>query len=155
MTKTIQELAGEVCDNMVYEEDREIYHQKIPGDPQQIQDMIHDCHYNGMLPDDFVFEQVYKFCSILSQLDPRDDPYEIEFQADDYTHDRLKWLCSNLGRLDYVDDAIDEYFDSHGDRSDLAMFIGIGQEKEMHDILFTIIDRLQDELDLENGKPEE
>lgn len=153
MSKTIQELAGEVCDEMVYEEDRKIYHQKHPGDPQWIQDMIYKCHYNGMLPDDFVFEQVYNFCSIISTLDPRDDPREIEVYSDDYTHDRLKWLCSNLARLDYVDDAIDEYFDSNGDRSDIAVFIGIGQQKEKQDILNTIIDTLNDRIDeLEEGE---
>jgi hypothetical protein len=131
----------------VYDEDRKIYHQKKPGDPQWIQDMIYACHYNGMLPDDFVFEQVYKFCSEISQLDPDDDPADIEIYADDYTHDRLKWMCSNLGRLDYVDDAIDEYFDSNGDRSDIAVFIGIAREKEMRDILYTIIDKLEDRID--------
>ena len=149
--RTIQQVAQEVVDQMEYEPERKIYHQKKPGDPKWIQDMIHDCHYQGMLPDDFVFEQVYNFCSEISQLGPGDDPCDIEVHSDDYTHDRLKWLSSNLARLDFVDDAIDEYFDSN-DRSDLALFIGIGQEKEMQEILYCVIDHLQDQVDLENDE---
>lgn len=145
MTMTIQELAKFVCENMEYDEEKKIYHQKKPGDPQWIQDMIHACHYNGMLPDDFVFEQVYLFCKEISELGENDDPHDIEVHGDTYTHDLLKWLSSNLARIDFVEDAIDEY--SGNGKCDLPLMIGIGQEKEMDEILWTVIDKLEDRLD--------
>jgi hypothetical protein len=148
MTKTIQQLAGEVVNNMVYEEDRKIYHQIKPGEPQWIQDMIHDCHYQGMLPDDYVFEWVYQFCEEISNLGEDDDPRDIEVHSDTYTHDLLKWLSSNLARIDFVEDAFDE--SGWTDKCDLVLMIGIGQEKEMNEVLWTIIDKLEDRLDEEN-----
>jgi hypothetical protein len=146
MAKTIQELASDVCDDMVYDEDRKIYHQKKPGDPQWIQDMIYACHYNGMLPDDFVFEQVFNLCSEISRLEPDDDPLDIEVHADEYSHSLLKWVSSNLARADFVDDAID---DSHwgNERSDFFRYLGVAQEKEMQEILYTIINKLEERVD--------
>ena len=58
---TVMQLADFVCENMVYDEDKKIYHQKKVGDPQWIQDMIHECHYQGMLPDDFIFQWCMNF----------------------------------------------------------------------------------------------
>lgn len=140
----IMQLAEFVCENMVYDEERKIFHQKNVGNPQWVQDMIHACHYQGMLPDDFVFEQVYLMCSEISGLEDNDDPRDIEVHADDYSHALLKWLSSNLARADFVEDAIDE---ACGDKCDLFLMIGIGQEKEMQEILDTIIDHLNDRLD--------
>lgn len=151
--KTIQQLATEVCDNMEYEEERGIYHQKKPGDPQWIQDMIYECHYQGMLPDDYVFKWVYEFCSEISNLNDDDDPRDIEVCADDYYHDLLKWLSSNVSRADFVEDAINEYYD--GSKIHLWTMIGIGQEKEMQEVLWTVIDKLQDRLDEENEQSDE
>jgi len=141
---TIMQLAEFVCENMVYDEDKKIYHQKKVGDPQWIQDMIHECHYQGMLPDDFVFENVYLFCKEISELDENDDPHDIEVHGDTYTHDLLKWLSSNLARIDFVEDA----FDDSGwmPKCDLVLMIGIGQEKELDEILWTVIDKLEDRL---------
>jgi len=144
MTMTIQELAKFVCNNMEYDEERKIYHQKKPGDPQWIQDMIYECHYNGMLPDDYVFEWVYEICNEISELSDDDDPTEIEVFADTYTHDLLKWLSSNLARLDFVEDAIDEGYEG---KCDLALMIGIGQEKEKREVLWTIVEHLQNRLE--------
>lgn len=149
MTKTIQQLAKEVINNMVYDEEKKIYHQIKPGEPQWIQDMIHACHYQGMLPDDYVFEWVYQFCEEISNLDENEDPRDIEVHADTYTHDLLKWLSSNLSRLDFVEDALD---DSYGGKCDLALMIGIGQEKEMDEVLWTVIERLEDRLDEEEDE---
>jgi len=148
MTKTIQQLAQEVVDNMVYDVDWKIYHQIKPGEPQWIQDMIHACHYQGMLPDDYVFEWVYQFCEEISNLDEDGDPRDIEVHSDTYTHDLLKWLASNLTRMDFVEDAIDEYLNN--EKCDLTLMIGIGQEKEMQEVLYTLIDKLEDRLDEEN-----
>lgn len=149
MTRTIQQLAQEVVDNMVYEEERKIYHQKKCGDPQWIQDMIHACHYQGMLPDDYVFEWVYQFCEEISNLDEDEDPRDIEVHSDTYTHDLLKWLSSNLARLDFVEDAIDDGYDG---KCDLALMIGIGQEREMNEVLWTVIEKLEDRLDEEEDE---
>jgi hypothetical protein len=143
---TIQELAKFVCSNMEYDDEQKIYSQKKPGDPQWIQDMIHACHYQGMLPDNYVFEWVYEFCNEISELGDDDDPLDIEVHADIYTHDLLKWLSSNLARIDFVEDAIDEYHAGH-DKCDLPLMIGIGQEKEMQEVLWTVIDKLKDRLD--------
>ncbi len=147
MTKTIQQMAQEVVDNMVYDEERKIYHQKKCGDPQWIQDMIYACHYNGMLPDDYIYEWVYEFCREISELNEDDDPLDIEVHGDTYTHDLLKWLSSNLARIDFVEDAFDE--SGWTDKCDLVLMIGIGQEKEMQEVLYTIIDKLQDRIDEE------
>jgi len=149
MTKTIQQLAKEVCDSMIYDEEKEIYHQKVCGDPKWIQDMIHDCHYNGMLPDDYVFEWVYKFCEEISNLNEDEDPLNIEVHSDDYTRDLLKWLSSNLDRIDFMEDAINEYWDTTG-KCDFVCFMGIAQEKEMQEVLWTVIDKLQNRLDRES-----
>lgn len=152
---TVMQLAEFVCENMVYDEDRKIFHQKKVGDPQWIQDMIHACHYQGMLPDDFVFEQVYLFCKEISELDGTDDPHDIEVHGDTYTHGLLKWLSSNLARIDFVEDAIDEYHAGH-DKCDLPLMIGIGQEKEMEEILWTVIDKLEDRLsEIEDWKSDQ
>jgi hypothetical protein len=143
--KTIMQLADFVCENMVYDEEKKIYHQKVVGDPQWIQDMIHECHYQGMLPDDYVFQWVYEFCREISELDENDDPHDIEVHSDTYTHDLLKWLSSNLARIDFVEDAFDD--SGWTEKCDLVLMIGIGQEKEMEEVLWTIIDKLQDRLD--------
>ena len=143
---TIMQLADFVCENMVYDEDKKIYHQKVVGDPKWIQDMIYECHYNGMLPDNYVFEWVYEFCREISELNEGDDPLEIEVHSDTYTHDLLKWLSSNLARIDFVEDAFDEYFSCY-EKCDLPLMIGFGQEKEMQEILYTIVDKLNDRLD--------
>lgn len=152
--KTIQQLALDVCNDMVFEEEREIYHQRRPGDPKWIQDMIHACHYQGMFPDDFVFRWVYEFCSEISNLKDEDDPMEIEVHSDDYTHDLLKWLSSNLARIDFMEDALNEYWDVSG-KCDFVCFMGIAQEKEMQEVLFTVIDKLNDRLDEENENEKE
>lgn len=149
MTKTIQQVAQEVVDNMMYDEDKKIYHQKVVGDPQWIQDMIHECHYNGMLPDDYVFEWVYEFCREISELNEDDDPLDIEVHGDTYTHDLLRWLSSNLSRIDFVEDALDEGWTG---KCDLPLMIGIGQEREMQEVLYTIIDKLQDRIDEEEDE---
>ena len=127
---TVMQSAEFVCENMVYDEDKKIYHQKKVGDPQWIQDMIHERHYQGMLPDDFVFENVYLFCKEISELDENDDPHYIEVHGDTYTHYLLKWLSSNLARIDFVEDAFD---DSGWTALNcyLRQMIGIGQEKEL------------------------
>jgi hypothetical protein len=153
MTKTIQQVAQEVVDNMVYDDEKKIYHQKKCGDPEWIQDMIHECHYQGMLPDNYVFEWVYEFCNEIADLDEDGDPLDIEVHADTYTHDLLKWLSSNLTRMDFVEDAIDEYYNCN-DKCDLALMIGIGQEKEMQEVLYTLADKLQDRIDEEDGLAE-
>ena len=145
--KTIQQLAQEVVDNMMYDEEKQIYHQIKVGEPQWIQDMIHACHYQGMLPDDYVFEWVYQFCEEISNLGENDDPKDIEVHSDVYTHDLLKWLSSNLARLDFVEDAIDEYLNN--EKCNLALMIGIGQEKEMQEVLWIVIDKLEDRMDEE------
>jgi len=147
MTKTIQQMAQEVVDNMVYDEDKKIYHQKKCGDPQWIQDMIYACHYNGMLPDDYIYEWVYDFCVEIAGLEDGDEPLEIEVHSDTYTHDLLKWLSSNLARIDFVEDAFDDSGCSR--KCDLVLMIGLGQEKEMQEVLYTIIDKLQDRIDEE------
>ena len=64
------------------------------------------------------------------------------------SHDLLKWLASNLTRMDFVEDAIDEYLNN--EKCDLALMIGIGQEKEMQEVLYAVIDKLEDRLDEEN-----
>jgi hypothetical protein len=112
--------------------------------------MIHDCHYKGMLPDDYVFKWVYEFCDEISKLNVDEDPLDIEVGADDtYTHDLLKWLSSNLARIDFMEDALNEYWDNTKE-CDFACFMGIAQEKEMQEVLFTVVDKLQDRLDEEN-----
>lgn len=151
----IMQLAEFVCENMVYDEERKIYHQKVVGNPQWIQDMIYECHYQGMLPDDFVFEQVYLFCREISELNENDDPHDIEVHGDTYTHDLLKWLSSNLARIDFVEDAFDDNCTWNG-KCDLVLMIGLGQEKEMEEILWTIIDKLEDRLsEIEDWKADQ
>jgi len=94
-----------------------------------------------------VFEWVYQFCEEISSLNENDDPKDIEVHSDVYTHDLLKWLSSNLARLDFVEDAIDEYLNN--EKCNLALMIGIGQEKEMQKVLYIVIDKLEDRMDEE------
>jgi hypothetical protein len=152
MARTIQQVAQEVVDNMEYDDEKKIYRQKKCGDPEWIQDMIRECHYQGMLPDDYVFEWVYEFCNEIAGLDEDDDPLEIEVHSDTYTHDLLKWLSSNLARIDFVEDAFND--SGWTDKCDLVLMIGIGQEKEMQEVLYTVVDKLQDRVDEEDGLAE-
>jgi len=50
--------------------------------------------------------------------------------------------------MDFVEDAIDEYLNN--EKCDLTLMIGIGQEKEMQEVLYTVIDKLADRLNEEN-----
>jgi hypothetical protein len=146
--KTIQQIAAEVCNNMMYDEEKHVYHQKVPGDPQWIQDIIYACHYQGMLPDDYVFEWVYAFCKEISQLDEKNDPWDIEVCSETYSHDLLKWFSSNLARADFVNDVIDTYL--CGEKCNIFCMLGLAQEREMQEVLWTIIDKLQDRIDEES-----
>jgi hypothetical protein len=141
--KNIHEAAQAMLDNMVYEEDRKIWHQKKCGDPQWVQDIIHACHFEGMLPDNYVFEWVHDFCVDISDENFDEDDYY--FEAETYTHDLLKWLSSNLNRLGWVDEVYDEEMGNND--SNFAVALGLAQEREMQFVLNTLIDGLKEVCD--------
>ena len=151
MVKTIQQVAQDVCDQfeIINKNGKQTYHMKTPGDPVWIAEMIRDCHYDGMLPDDFTFENVYQFCKEIAQLDPNKDPREIEVCCDTYTGELLAWLSSNLARCDFVDQALADYYHPH-DGTDFFTILGLAQEKELDNILFIVIDHLENRIDYEN-----
>lgn len=137
--KDIHEVAQVILDNMDYDVEKEVWHQKTPGNPKWIQDIIYKCHYEGMLPDDYVFEWVHDFCVDISDEDFDEEEYNII--TDDYTHDLLKWLSSNLNRLGWVDEVYDECYNTYAMNFDVAL--GMAQEREMRFVLETLVDGLR------------
>lgn len=118
------------------------------GAPEWVRDLVREAH-DEMLPDD------WRYASIRSALEAIADgegydPDEIagewaDSNVDVYTGSRLEWLASNLNRPAYCDEGADEL---GGEGLDTVERIGLGQHIESREIFASIVQSLEDRLEV-------
>lgn len=144
---TVKELVSEVYTNLVYNLEEDKVYMKNPGNPQWVSDVIHACHYDGMLPDDFVYKQIYNLCYGILQMLPDEDPYDFNVEADCYTDDLIRWLSSNLTRVYFMDEAIETLCKNHHIVPTFDAVLSHAQLLEKQFILNTMLDFIERRLD--------
>lgn len=114
-TKTIQELAKEVLDNMETKKrnDGKEFVSLKSHDIEWHVNLCREAHKDGMLPNDFVYEAINNALNVIVNEDTdnidvlREAGQEIE--PDVYTSDLLMWISDNLTFTAYADEAMEEY----------------------------------------------
>src|SRR5574338_460125 len=116
-TKTIQDLAQEVLNNMETKKrnDGKQFVALKSHDIQWHVDLCCEAH-DDVLPNDFVYEQIENALYLIKDAEGEDKD-EIQenildsnsIEPDPYNSDLLAWVSSNLGFSEYVDRAMQNY----------------------------------------------
>ena len=104
--------------------------------PEWVHDMVYTAHAKE-LPDDYKYQFVVEALDAICDADDLDD---ITIEPDLYNSDLTAWLSSSIARFSYCDDAIAEY----GPVKSLFDLLQLGQQREREEVLYLVIDALEE-----------
>jgi hypothetical protein len=107
---TFQTVANEFLKAFTKDNPRQVW-SLVDGAPDWMRDAIRDAHFDGRLPDDWIYEHARLIVSELSEREApdSDDTHEIcDSLVDIYTNALTAWLASHTGNLALCDEAVSE-----------------------------------------------
>lgn len=115
--------------------------------PDGLKELVKEAH-GDFLPDDYRYEFIYESVATIAEAEGFKPDRDLEdlyqwIDADVYFGDLVSWFGSNSKRTEYVDEIRNEHgcepFDSVKDE------IRAGQEKEKHEVFFTVLNKLREQ----------
>lgn len=150
-TKNIQELAEEVINNMEIKkrDNGRAFVALKSHDIQWQVDLCREAHPSGMLPNDFVYDEIYNSLNIIIDLwtecngveEIREKALENgHIEGEIYNSDLLAWVSDNLQFSEYVDQALK-------DHRALNFFeaLSIGNQLFKEEVFHSVLKSLEDQ----------